>query len=115
MARAKATRIRRRRRARLPLRRPQTVGVAPGSVVPPADAPPTRIKLVAFGPASLEERDIPHVEDLLEHRRRGDVRWVDVTGTGNGPEILRLGEIFGLHALALEDVVNGNQRPKVEE
>lgn len=115
MARAKATRIRRRRRAALPMRRPQTVGKPPGSVVPPADAPPTTIKLLAYSPTTIEERPIAHVDDLLALRKRGAVRWVDVTGTGNAPELVRLGEIFSLHPLALEDVVNGNQRPKAEE
>lgn len=115
MPRPKATRVRRRRRAQMPKRLAHTVGRAPGSVVPAADAPPTHIRLMAFGPDALVESEIARVEDLLAPCNQGDVRWVDVAGTGNAEELVRLGDIFGLHALALEDVVNGNQRPKAEE
>ena len=41
--------------------------------------------------------------------------WIHVTGLGELETIGKLGEIFHLHRLALEDVINTNQRPKVEE
>jgi magnesium transporter len=43
------------------------------------------------------------------------VLWVDVDGLGDVDAIRQIGEIFGLHPLALEDVINGHQRPKVEQ
>ncbi|HUR28969.1 MAG TPA: magnesium/cobalt transporter CorA [Planctomycetota bacterium] len=42
------------------------------------------------------------------------VLWLDVAGLGDTQTIEALGEIFGLHRLALEDVLSGHQRPKVE-
>jgi Mg2+ and Co2+ transporter CorA len=44
-----------------------------------------------------------------------DVIWVHVTGLENQEKIREIGELFGLHLLALEDVVSLGQRPKVEE
>jgi len=42
-------------------------------------------------------------------------RWSgDVCGLGDEPVPRRLGEIFDIHPLALEDVVNVPQRPKAE-
>ena len=41
--------------------------------------------------------------------------WVDVTGLGDAATIHGIGEIFGLHALALEDVVNVHQSVKVDD
>jgi magnesium transporter len=43
------------------------------------------------------------------------VTWVNVDGLGDVETIRALGEIFSIHPLALEDVVNVPQRPKVEE
>jgi magnesium transporter len=40
---------------------------------------------------------------------------VDVLGLGSEDVLKRLGKVFGLHPLVLEDVVNVPQRPKVED
>src|SRR5215469_2108265 len=41
------------------------------------------------------------------------VTWINVDGLGDTATLTRLGECFGLHPLALEDVLNVGQRPKV--
>lgn len=43
------------------------------------------------------------------------VSWVDVKGLGSENILQRLGQVFGLHPLVLEDIVNVPQRPKVED
>lgn len=43
------------------------------------------------------------------------VSWLDIMGLGNEDTWRRLGKIFDLHPLVLEDVVNVPQRPKVED
>jgi exodeoxyribonuclease VII small subunit len=40
--------------------------------------------------------------------------WIDIQGLGDEPLLRRVGEIFALHPLALEDLVNVPQRPKIE-
>jgi magnesium transporter len=42
------------------------------------------------------------------------VTWVDVQGLGDVETVRALGDRFDLHGLALEDVINVHQRPKVE-
>jgi magnesium transporter len=44
----------------------------------------------------------------------GSITWINVDGLGDVGTLARLGEHFGLHPLALEDVLNVPQRPKVE-
>ncbi len=41
--------------------------------------------------------------------------WVDVQGLGDEKKLRQIAEIFGVHLLALEDIVNAPQRPKIEE
>jgi magnesium transporter len=58
------------------------------------------------------------VEDLgaiREIRERFPVVWVNVNGLGDADVARGIGDLFGLHTLALEDVLNVHQRPKVEE
>jgi magnesium transporter len=43
------------------------------------------------------------------------VSWFDLQGFGNEDILKRLGKVFSLHPLVLEDVVNVPQRPKVED
>jgi magnesium transporter len=45
----------------------------------------------------------------------GAVLWLNVDGVHNVPVIEQLGESFGLHPLAVEDIVHTGQRPKVDE
>lgn len=79
------------------------------------DAQPTRISVTGFGSAGVTEQpdvDLAHIEAL---RATAAVVWVDVIGLANVDVIRQLGELFGLHRLALEDVVHVNQRAKVED
>ncbi|MGD1919769.1 MAG: magnesium/cobalt transporter CorA [Pleurocapsa sp.] len=54
-------------------------------------------------------------EACAEHLNTKSVSWVDVKGVGSENILLRLGKVFDLHPLVLEDVVNVPQRPKVED
>jgi magnesium transporter len=80
-----------------------------------ADASPPRIHAISYDPDRLEEREIEDVEMLASYREVSGVVWVDVSGFGNEPTLRRIGEIFGVHPLAMADVVNVPQRPKVED
>jgi magnesium transporter len=48
-------------------------------------------------------------------QRPQGVVWVDVHGLTDTALVERVGEDFQLHHLALEDVLNTQQRPKLEE
>ncbi|UCE01373.1 MAG: magnesium/cobalt transporter CorA [Candidatus Latescibacterota bacterium] len=90
-------------------------GRSPGTVVVDPEAPKPRIRLMAYGPDALVEEEIDHVADISRFLAQHPVTWVNVDGLGDAQTIQDLGQLFGLHPLALEDVVNVTQRPKVEE
>jgi magnesium transporter len=73
------------------------------------------VELIAYGPERLVEEKISNVEIIPSRMRDQPVVWINVEGLGDAQTIERLGEMFDLHRLALEDVVNLHQRPKVEE
>jgi magnesium transporter len=109
----------RHKRAKKPLmrrtdRRPRP-GAPPGTLVADPGAPQPVIRVLAFGPDQLHEEEAAAPERLPEIIAQWPVTWVDVEGLGDAELIQRLGELFGLHELALEDVIHAHQRPKVED
>ncbi len=96
---------------RVPQRRP---GSAPGSITVDPSASPTSIRVLAFGPDRLEERDLADVEALVQVRGNWPVTWIDVAGLADTDTIQRIGAILDLHPLAVEDVLHTHQRPKVD-
>jgi magnesium transporter len=89
-------------------------GAMPGTLVADPDAPPPRIHLIAYGPDRIVEHAACSIEQITVARGRMPVLWVDVEGLGDIALIEQIGAAFGLHPLALEDVVNVHQRPKAE-
>jgi len=89
-------------------------GTAPGTLVADPDAARTEIRVIGYGEDTLEEKSITDARELAALRGRWPVLWVSVEGQGDVPTIETVGQIFGLHRLALEDVVNLGQRAKVE-
>jgi len=92
-------------------------GTAPATLLPlPAgcSVAPT-IKLVEYDEKTITERAITSIDELPEaFLDDGKQRWIDMEGLGDVRLLKALGEKYHLHPLALEDVVNIGQRPKVE-
>lgn len=82
-----------------------------------ADSPrqPPLITLIEYGPEHLEELKQISVEELLPHLNNELVTWINIDGLGDLSVLRVLGERFNLHPLALEDVLDTTQRPKVEQ
>ena len=95
-----------------------TPGSSPATLIPlPAecDAQKPVMRLVEYDTQSIIERTIENLADLPDCGiDDGKVRWLDVDGLGDVEVLRALGEKYRLHPLALEDVLNMGQRPKVE-
>jgi magnesium transporter len=90
-------------------------GSAPGTLVVDPNAPKPLVSIVAYGLEKVIERNIDDVQSIREYLSQWPVTWVRVTGLGDLSVITKLGEIFSIHRLALEDIINVHQRPKVEQ
>ncbi len=91
------------------------VGSRPGTLVVPAGAVPPRITVIRYAADTIEDLAPDTGGSLHSLVMPGTVTWIDVQGLGDEAVLRRIGQEFGLHALALEDVVNAPQRPKAEE
>jgi len=90
-------------------------GTAPGTLVADPTASQPTVRLIGYGPEDFEEVEIADPENLAPLIGKHAVTWINIVGLRNLDLIRRLGEMFNLHGLALEDVVNLHQRPKVED
>lgn len=90
------------------------VGSKPGTLSLAHDAQPPRVHVMAYAPEYTAEHDINNLDDLVAFRDDPKMTWIDVQGLGDEAVLQRIGEIFELHPLALEDAVNIPQRPKSE-
>jgi magnesium transporter len=92
-------------------------GEAPGLLKLSKDSPkePPVITLIEYGPDCLEERKDVGCDELLVHLNNELVTWINIDGLGDLSVLRILGERFHLHPLALEDVLDTSQRPKVEQ
>ncbi len=90
------------------------VGARPGTLVIDQDAPPPKIRMISFDHEAVQEREIKSAEELSAALDPNNVTWVDVQGFGDEKMIRRICELFSIHPLAMEDVVNMPQRPKAE-
>ena len=73
------------------------------------------ITLIEYDRANLEERVIEDRQELLSHLDNQRVSWINIDGLGDIEVLRTLGTQFNLHPLALEDVLDTMQRPKVEQ
>ncbi|MGM0554929.1 MAG: magnesium/cobalt transporter CorA [Myxococcota bacterium] len=89
-------------------------GAPPGMLTDHPEAAPARVRLVGYGPDDHHEETLETLEDIPELLARWDVVWLDVEGVGDAELLARIGELFELPTLALEDVQNPAHRPKVE-
>lgn len=91
----------------------QAVGSAPGSLSIDPSWPMPSLRIMAYGPDEFREDEI-RVDQISQFLGSWPMVWINVDGLGDESVLRQLAEIFNLHRLALEDVVNLGQRAKVE-
>lgn len=90
-------------------------GSSPGQIESLPGATPPRVTVFAYGPHAFTEFEPEDLSALGRLRGQYAVTWVNVDGVGHAGTIEAVGDAFGLHRLALEDLMNLTQRPKAED
>lgn len=90
-------------------------GTVPGTLKIDQDAHPPEMVLIDYNADGACRVHLDKPEDFTPYMASASVSWVDVRGLGDEELLKRLGQVFKLHPLVLEDVVNVPQRPKVED
>ncbi len=96
------------------------VGMPPGTPMYIGDADITkldkpRISKIAYNATELTECELS-TETLANFKQDKDKKlWINVHGVHDAALIKQIGDVFKLHPLVVEDILNTEQRPKVDE
>lgn len=90
-------------------------GSIPGTLRIESDAKPSQIVLIDYSEDQAQKFENLTPEACIQHLDTESVSWFDVAGFGSEEILQKLGDVFTLHPLLLEDVVNVPQRPKIED
>lgn len=101
------------KRSRMKKRR-VPVGASPGTLIADPAAGRSKLRLTLISPERCKTIDKAGLADIAANREKWSLLWLDCTGLGSVDVIQEVGRLFNLHPLALEDVVNAGQRPKVD-
>ncbi|NIQ16469.1 MAG: magnesium/cobalt transporter CorA, partial [Candidatus Dadabacteria bacterium] len=63
----------------------------------------------------INENEYDLVEETFKYKDNSNVSWINIDGLHNIEIIKKIGSHFGIHTLVLEDVLNTNQQPKIED
>jgi magnesium transporter len=96
--------------------RSRTVGMPPGTLVHIGEKKreTTLMTLIDYDEDTFEQKQIGSRElEQLQNRETG-IRWLNIEGLNEINTLETMGKIFNLHPLVLEDILNTDERPKIE-
>ena len=91
-------------------------GTPPGTLVHVGEGGHSEVavRVIDYDGEILTDRQLPASVDFTSLTRSGSVSWIHVDGVHDVRTVQSVGESLGLHLLVMEDVLNTDQRPKLE-
>ena len=98
-------------------KRSEKAGLPPGTLVhigeKKAEIP--KITIMDYGEAHFQEKEVKTIEECFLFKETPTVTWINIDGLHQVEILEKLGECYGFHPLVLEDILNTDQRPKIED
>jgi magnesium transporter len=97
--------------------RSRKAGLPPGALIHIGDklTEATRITITDYDETGIHEKEVRTVDECRSFKDLPSVTWVQMVGLQDIKILEELGAVFGLHPLTLEDILNTDQRPKMED
>lgn len=92
------------------------VGQSPGTLTAFGEKPekPTVATLFDYDHNKCEEKQVEMISELRQFKDSTTKSWINVEGITDTNLVAEIGDIFGIHPLVLEDILNPRQRIKME-
>jgi magnesium transporter len=92
-------------------------GTAPATLVVSSEQKGQKpeVSLIEYDAHTILEKRVEHIDEISSCLENDKISWINVGGLGDVELLKELGLVFRIHPLALEDMLNAGQRPKVEE
>lgn len=93
------------------------VGLPPGTLIHIGEEKTAKIKItiIDYDEAQLQEKEAKRVEDCFPFKDTPTITWINVNGVHQPDIIEKIGKHFNIHPLTLENIMNTEQRPKMED
>ncbi|MSR07103.1 MAG: magnesium/cobalt transporter CorA [Gemmatimonadetes bacterium] len=94
------------------------LGAIPGELIPVGLERDHTVKVTVIdydATGHCADWEPANLEEVVPLKETKTVSWINVDGIHEVPVIERLGQLFGVHALILEDILHSGQRPKIED
>jgi len=97
-------------------KRGKKIGAPPGTLVHVGEqsAEDVRIRVVDYDQDAISDQWLPLSSSLAPLTETGSVSWIHADGVHQVGVVEALGSALGLHPLVMEDILNTDQRPKLE-
>ena len=104
-------------RSRLFYRKARKSGLPPGTLIHVGEKKVEKLRLTVldYDEQHFEEKELESVEACFPYWAKSTITWINIDGLHEVDIIEKLGTHFGIHPLTLEDIVNTEQRPKIED
>ena len=91
-------------------------GLSPGTLIHVGEkkTEQVRLRVMDYDGEHLEERELGAIDEFIPYKDTPTVTWLNMDGLHDVDVIQDLGKKINLHPLVLEDIVNTEQRPKME-
>src|SRR4030066_215591 len=98
-------------------KRSKKAGLPPGTLIHIGErkAAELKITIIDYDEAHFQERPLGTIEECFLFKDQPTVTWINIEGLHDVQVLERLGECYGIHPLVLEDILNTDQRPKMED
>lgn len=102
---------------RIKKRQIKKVGKPPGSLIHVGDKLEEKVRLsvIDYSDTAYEEKEITSVDEIAAFRDKSSITWLNVDGLHDISVIESVGKQFDIHPLVLEDILNTESRPKIED
>jgi len=103
--------------SRLTKEHSREAGLPPGSLVFFGEkrVEKATVTVIDYSETDLRETTIATPQECRRYVNQETVTWINVTGLHDTGLLGELGEMFSIHPLILEDILNTGQRPKFED
>ena len=98
-------------------KRSKKAGLSPGTLVHIGSQKieKAKIRIMDYDETHLEEKQVKTVEECFPFKDKPTVTWINVHGLHDVEVIEKIGEYFCVHPLIQEDILNTEQRPKMQD
>lgn len=95
----------------------ENIGAPPGTLFYTGDETDSKVKitLIEFNENEFFEREFFDLSECAVHIKDNMTKWINVEGVHDTELIEKMGKMYDIHPLTLEDIVHVDQRPKFEE